>query len=109
MPSIGALLKQEIARLSRREIRNNVQPIQKASANYRRDIAAVKRQVATLERQVALMQRRGLGKPPADTTSAVTTKVRFAERVNDFETPGYIYLVSKGAVAECWRSPLWAG
>ena len=60
MPNIGALLKQEIARLSRREIRGQVQATKKASSQYRRHIATLKRQVTTLERQMALLQRRVL-------------------------------------------------
>jgi DNA-binding XRE family transcriptional regulator len=58
MPNIGAVLKQEIARLSRREIRGQVEATRKASAQYRRHIATLRRQIATLERQMALLQRR---------------------------------------------------
>jgi DNA-binding XRE family transcriptional regulator len=58
MPNIGAVLKQEIARLSRREIRGQVEATKKASAQYRRHIATLRRQIATLERQMALLQRR---------------------------------------------------
>ncbi len=80
MPNIGALLKQEIVRLARREIRAQVQPIQKASAQYRRDIAALRRQVATMVRQGALLQRRALDRPPPAPTSASTTKMRFVAK-----------------------------
>lgn len=58
MPNIGALLKEEIARACRREIRQQVEPVKKASAAYRREIAALKRQVATLERQAATLEKR---------------------------------------------------
>ena len=61
MPNIGALLKQEITRLSRREIRSQVQATKKASSQYRRHIAALKRDVAVLQRQMAVLQRRVLG------------------------------------------------
>lgn len=80
MPNIGALLKQEIARLARREIRAQVQATRKASTQYRRHIAALRRQVATLERQVALLQRRVLGKPPGGATVAPTQKIRFVAK-----------------------------
>ena len=80
MPNIGALLKQEIVRLSRREVRAQVQPIQKASAQYRRDIAALKRRVATLERQGASLQRRVLDKPRVTPASSTTTKIRFVAK-----------------------------
>jgi len=42
MPNIAALLKSEISRLSRREIRKEVQPLRKAAAAHRREIAALK-------------------------------------------------------------------
>ena len=51
MPNIASLLKQEITRLSRKEIRHEVAGIKKASATYRRDIAALKRQMAELQRK----------------------------------------------------------
>ena len=78
MPNIGALLKQEISRLSRREIRGQVQTTKKASTQYRRHIAALKRQVAALERQMALLQRRVLGPSPAVANGS--TKVRFVAK-----------------------------
>jgi len=80
MPNIGTLLKQEIVRLSRREIRAHLQVTKKASAQSRGHIAALRRQVATLERQLALMQRRGPDKPPAAPASADATKVRFVAK-----------------------------
>jgi DNA-binding XRE family transcriptional regulator len=53
MPNIGTLLKSEISRLCRREVRKGIQSIKQASANYRRDIAALKRLVSALERRAA--------------------------------------------------------
>ena len=58
MPNIGTLLKQEIARLARKETRGQVDPARKAIAQHRRDIAALKRQVADLERHLKLVERR---------------------------------------------------
>jgi DNA-binding transcriptional regulator YiaG len=58
MPNIGTLLKQEISRLCRREIRSEVATVKKASAAYRRDIAALKRQVQALERKSKVLVKR---------------------------------------------------
>ncbi|MDQ6619814.1 MAG: hypothetical protein M3Z31_08980 [Pseudomonadota bacterium] len=58
MANIGTLLKAEIARLSRREVRKELQASNKASAQHRRYIAGLKRQVAQLEHQMAALQRR---------------------------------------------------
>ncbi|MDQ2916323.1 MAG: helix-turn-helix domain-containing protein [Pseudomonadota bacterium] len=80
MPNIGALLKQEITRLSRREIRSQVNVTKKASAQYRRHIAALRRQVATLERQVGLLQRRALDGSPAPAAKSTGQKVRFVAK-----------------------------
>jgi DNA-binding transcriptional regulator YiaG len=80
MPNIGTLLKQEIMRLSRREIRAQLQVTRKASAQSRGHIATLKRQVATLERQLALMQRQGPAKSPAAPDNAAATKLRFVAK-----------------------------
>lgn len=57
MSSLGTLLKTEIARLSRRELRSQVEPLKKQSAAHRRHIAALKRQVTALERLVAVLRK----------------------------------------------------
>jgi DNA-binding transcriptional regulator YiaG len=57
MPNIGAILKDEISRLCRREIRKQVQPVRKVSAGYRRDIAALKRQVQELQRRTSALAK----------------------------------------------------
>jgi DNA-binding transcriptional regulator YiaG len=45
------MLKSEISRLSRREIRKEIQPLRKAAAMHRREIAALKRTIAALDRR----------------------------------------------------------
>ena len=78
MPNIGALLRQEISRLSRREARSQGQTTKKASVQHRRDIAALKREVGALKHQIALLLRQTLRTP---TTSPITTtKVRFVAK-----------------------------
>jgi DNA-binding transcriptional regulator YiaG len=52
MPNIAAVLKDEIARLARKEVRAQTQEFKKASAQYRAHIAALRRRVDTLERQL---------------------------------------------------------
>src|SRR4051794_12858530 len=53
MPNIAAVLKDEISRLARKELRANTDSLKKAVAIYRSEIAALKRRVQTLERQAA--------------------------------------------------------
>jgi len=80
MPNIGALLKQEITRLSRREIRGELQATKRASTQYRKHIAALRRQVATLERQVAQLQRRVPAAPSVVKVGSATGNVRFVAK-----------------------------
>ncbi len=49
MPNLAALLKSEISRIARKEVRSETQAFKKASAQYRSDIAALKRRIAGLE------------------------------------------------------------
>ena len=53
MANIGTLLKEEISRLTRKELRIETQSLKKASAQYRSDIAALKRRTAELEQQLS--------------------------------------------------------
>ena len=80
MPNIAALLKQEISRLSRREVRSQTATTKKASAQYRRNIASLKRQVAKLERQVALLSAKILSARPAAPAEAEGKRVRFVAK-----------------------------
>lgn len=50
MPNLSSVLKHEITRLARKEIRTAVDPLRKANAGYRREIAELKRQIAVLQR-----------------------------------------------------------
>lgn len=52
MPNLGTVLKAEISRLARKEIRAEIEALRKASSTYRREIAELKRQVVQLERKL---------------------------------------------------------
>lgn len=73
MASIGALLKDEITRLARKETKAQLEPLRLASARYRGEIAALKRDVADLRRQLAQASKQAKvhAKPVDD------TKLRF--------------------------------
>jgi DNA-binding transcriptional regulator YiaG len=79
MPSIGTVLKEEISRLSRKEVRSQIEATKKATTQHRRHIAALKRQVAQLERQVASLARRSREAAPAAPASAAE-RPRFVAR-----------------------------
>ncbi len=55
MPNIATILKDEILRLARKEVRTELEGLKKASARYRSEIAALKRSLSDLEkRQIRL-------------------------------------------------------
>jgi DNA-binding XRE family transcriptional regulator len=80
MPNIGTVLREEISRLSRRESRSQVDATKKATAQHRRDIAALKRQVAQLQRQVTLLSRKVLGAMPPVSSDPTAKRVRFVAK-----------------------------
>ena len=57
MPSIASVLKDEITRLCKKELRAQLDPVKGASARYRSDIADLKRRITALERQNQHLQK----------------------------------------------------
>lgn len=57
MSNLGLLLKEQMTRIARKELREPLDLLKKASTAYRRDIAALKKQVAALQKQVASAPR----------------------------------------------------
>jgi DNA-binding transcriptional regulator YiaG len=64
MSNVASVLKGEIARVAKREIRAELQSLKKSSARHRADIAALKRTIETLERE--LRQAKKLRTPTSD-------------------------------------------
>jgi len=57
MPNLAQTLKQEIARISRKEVREDVTALRKAASTYRSEIAALKRSVKELQVQMRATQK----------------------------------------------------
>jgi len=57
MANLTTVLRDEICRLARKEIRQQMSVTVKASAQHRRDIAEMKRQVQKLKKAVAFLER----------------------------------------------------
>jgi DNA-binding transcriptional regulator YiaG len=69
MPNIATLLKAEITRLARKEVRAETAALRRASAGHRRQIAALKREIAALDRRsksIAKSARSGATSNDAD-------------------------------------------
>lgn len=57
MPNIGSVLKSEIARVSRKELRSETEALKKSITGYRSQIAELKRRMQALEREVRQLAR----------------------------------------------------
>jgi DNA-binding transcriptional regulator YiaG len=68
MPNIAGVLRQEICRLAKREVKAQVGKTQRASAQYRRDIASLKRLMSQQNREIKLLKKRAQqqGQVPED-------------------------------------------
>jgi len=80
MPNIAAVLKEEIVRLARKEIRRQTSVLRRASAQYRKDIAAMKRRVSDLQRKVSPLEKQVLKNVPAQAAEADAERVRFTAK-----------------------------
>jgi len=68
MSKIALVLREEVARLARKEIRAEVSALRKSNAQHRRDIAALKRQTQAMTRQLTMLaaeeRKRAAAAPP---------------------------------------------
>jgi DNA-binding transcriptional regulator YiaG len=80
MPNIATVLKSEIARLARKEVRAETDSLKKLSSQYRSDIAALKRQVKTLERQLKSVANGSARAPRASEEEDAGKRLRFSAK-----------------------------
>jgi DNA-binding transcriptional regulator YiaG len=80
MPNIASILKEEIVRLARKEVRGEVEGLKKASAQHRSDLADLKRRVAVLEKQHSRLEKKASSKVALEAASEVTTRFRFSAK-----------------------------
>ena len=70
MPNLQSILRQEIRRLARREVRSELEATRKAVAQHRREIAELKRRNTALERTVSYLQSRETKRLKAEPSQA---------------------------------------
>jgi DNA-binding transcriptional regulator YiaG len=75
MPNIAVVLKQEIRRLARKEVRTANAAASTVVAQLRKGNAALRKQLTDLQRQVTML-RRSLGKRGVETAAAPQTEGR---------------------------------
>jgi DNA-binding transcriptional regulator YiaG len=80
MPNIAAMLKEEILRLARKEIRRQTNVLRRASAQHRKDIAEMKRRVSGLRRKIASFEKQALKNVPAQPGEVEAEHVRFTAK-----------------------------
>jgi len=80
MPNIAAVLKEEISRLARKEIREQTNALRKGSAQYRKDIAELKRRLSDLQRKVSFLEKQASKGLPSHVTEAAAEGVRFTAK-----------------------------
>lgn len=83
--NVMSVLKAEISRLAKKEAKQVVSPVKKASASYRGLIASLRKQVASLQKEVAMLKRAA---PKADKVLASKT-----------EPEGRFWITGKGVKA----------
>lgn len=80
MPNIASVLKAEIVRVARKEVRSEISGLRKAATAHRSEIAALKRRTQSLEQE---LRRLGRAVPkPHDTVvvESVSAKGRFSAK-----------------------------
>lgn len=74
MPNLSTILKTEITRLARKEIKAAIDPVKKASAGQRKEIAELKRLVASLQRELKAASKPSKARPDAGGESSGGTR-----------------------------------
>jgi DNA-binding transcriptional regulator YiaG len=80
MANIAAVLKDEISRIGRKEIRRETAVVKKASAQFRKDIAELKRQVSNMQGRVSVLEKRVLRDVPTPVADTDAKNARFTAK-----------------------------
>jgi DNA-binding transcriptional regulator YiaG len=82
MPNIASILKEEIARVARKELRVTTDSLKKAASQHRSDIAALKRRLAAAEQEIKKLRKGGAraGKESANESQETGRAFRFSAK-----------------------------
>lgn len=80
MPNIAAVLREEVSRLARKEIRKQTETLRKAATQARKDVAEMKRRISDLQRKVTFLEKRVLRETPSQVTKADAGGARFSAK-----------------------------
>jgi len=100
MPNVAVVLRNEIRRLARKEIREHVEPLKKTNSELRKSVSALKGEVSSLQRALRYLEkqekRRLVAEPKEDAAEGVrfSPKWVFADRKRlGFSAVNYAKLV----------------
>lgn len=77
MPNIASVLKQEISRVARKEVRGETQTLRKQVSQYRSQIAALKRRLEAVEKQGRKQARTVAAAPERESSQDEQAGLRF--------------------------------
>jgi DNA-binding transcriptional regulator YiaG len=80
MPNIAVILKEEISRLARKEIRKQTDVLRKTSAQHRKEIAELKRRISDLQRTVNALEKQAGKESALIPPSTGKQRVRFSAK-----------------------------
>lgn len=80
MPNVASILKSEIARVARKEVRGEIVPLKKAVNAYRTEIAALKRRAQSLERALRRLSSVHAKQAPDAAVEQDVSKFRFSAK-----------------------------
>ena len=80
MPNIGTVLKSEISRVARKELRGETQSLKKSITQYRAQIADLKRRMQALEQQVKKLGKSAGRAAPQEEDSEGGRQIRFSAK-----------------------------
>jgi len=78
MPNIAAVLKEEIARIARKEIKPEIDSLKKSVSSYRTQIAELKRRLQEQERTIRALSRASSNSSPPSDSGESTQQLRFS-------------------------------
>jgi DNA-binding transcriptional regulator YiaG len=80
MPDIAAALKSEVARIARKEIKQQTRGLKKAAGGHRSDIASLKRRVHDLESELRKLSRANARSANAAVSKSTAPNQRFSAK-----------------------------
>jgi len=80
MPDVASVLRDEISRLARKEIRQQVGPLKKINAELRRTLSALKSEVTALQRKVDFLEKREASRLGVAPKESAAKAVRFSPK-----------------------------